>query len=67
MKDRNVDPVNRCPYYSRESIVTGFLDGDVEDPEFEEFDFCNLPGNKGYCLLCGNNDECEVFKDGKED
>lgn len=66
MKDRNVDPVNYCPYYSRESIVNGFVDGDVEDPAFEEVDFCNLPNNKGYCLLMGNNQECEVFKDVKE-
>ena len=64
MKDRNADPVNKCPFYSREYIYANNMEGN--DDEFVEDDICNLPGNMGYCIFAGDNSTCEVFANYEE-
>lgn len=61
------DVVNSCKHYSKESLVTGFVEGDVEDPVFEEAEICNKPGCVGYCPFEGIIENCEVIKNEEEE
>ena len=70
MKDRTVDPVNKCPYYSREYIISG-TNEDLYGRSslgYEITDICNNHRSNGICLFNGKRSICRVFtRDEEED
>ena len=62
-----IDDVIRCPHYHKETLIVGFQDNECEDPVFDVCELCTKNGHTDYCLCDGDNSECEVFNEERED